>query len=88
MIVEQSLNFLNTSRVQMSLISAIFVQKLTTQQNSPYSYKALPSCFVFCCIETLDSSAILGGRVTTDAITWPVVELVLVQMRIQDADTL
>ena len=30
------------------------------------------------CIEALDGGAILGGRVTADAITWPVVEMVLV----------
>ena len=65
----------------MSLISATFVQKLTTQQNSLYSFRALPSCFVFDCVETLDGGAILGGRVTTDAITWPVVEMVLVCLR-------
>ena len=29
------------------------------------------------CIKTLDGGAIFGGRVTTDAITWPVVEMVL-----------
>ena len=29
------------------------------------------------CMETLDGGAILGGRVTTDAITWPVVDMVL-----------
>ena len=28
------------------------------------------------CIETLDGGAILGGRVTSDAVTWPVVEMV------------
>ena len=77
MIVEQSLNFLNSTRVQMSLISTTFVQKLTAQQNSPYPYRVLPSCFVFDCIETLDGGVILGGRVTIDGITWPVVEMVL-----------
>ena len=29
------------------------------------------------CIETLDGGAILGGRVTIEAITWSVVEMVL-----------
>ena len=29
------------------------------------------------CIETLDGGAILGVRVTTDAISWPVVDMVL-----------